>query len=221
VEKNIQVLGLEGEPKVDEIIRGIAPHLKGIAAALREKAEGTGEGTRQANDQGVPCATRISDFADKCCKVPLSSKDNSGYKDLITAFVRLGLGEMLAAVMRHVDAAYIGISEGMFDVGKTILLKRDKLVHQSKSAQGKSSGGKANKRPDYKCTLRSTLMNMCRAASGWEERASLRASFAPWRTLLRREKIPTCWILGESVRSRERHGQSKGRKKEKKRTQTR
>ena len=172
VEKNYQVLGLEGEPKIDEIIRGIAPHLKGIAAALREKAEGTGEGTRQAHDQGVTCSTRISDFADMCCKVPLSSKDNSGYKDLITAFVRLGLGEMLAAVMRHVDAAYIGISEGMFDVGTNILRARDKLVHQSKSAQGKSSGGKANKRPDYKCTLRSTLMNMCRAASGWEERAS-------------------------------------------------
>ena len=171
-ERNFQVVGLEGEPKIDEFIRGIAPALQGIATALREKAEGTGEGTHQANDQDVTCPTRISDLAELCCKAHLRSKENSGYKDLITGFVRVGLGEMLAAVMRHVDAAYIGISKGMFDVGTNILRARDKLVHQSKSAQGKPRGGKANKRPDIKCTVRSTLMNMCKAAAGWEERAS-------------------------------------------------
>jgi hypothetical protein len=176
-EEIFQVVGLEGEPKIDEFIRGSAPTLQVIATALREKAEGTGEGTRQANDPGrtlVRAHARqmtlvghfrnpgrtcdISELADMCCNVFLLVKDNSGYKDLITAFVRLGLGEMLAAVMRQVDAAYIGISEGMFDVGegivrtrdKLVSRARDKLVHQSKSAQGKSRGGTANKRPDYK-----------------------------------------------------------------------
>ena len=169
-EEPCRVVGLEGEPKIDEFIHSFAPSLQGIANHLRSQAEDTGGGgTRQAND---PFPTRISELADQCCAVLLSAKDTSGYKDLITAFVRLGLGEMLAAVMRQVDAAYIGISQHMFDKGKEVLKKRDELVFRSNSAQGKARGAKANKRPNIQCTLRSTLTHMCKVARDPDDRAS-------------------------------------------------
>ena len=73
-EEIFQVVGLEGEPLIDEFIKGITPTFQGMTTALRQKAEGTGEGTRQAND---PRPTRIAQLAFMYCNVLLSGKDTS------------------------------------------------------------------------------------------------------------------------------------------------
>jgi hypothetical protein len=49
------------------------------------------------------------------------------------AFVRLGLGELLTAVLWQEDVEYIGCEQKMFDEGMKCLDVRDKLVHKSKS----------------------------------------------------------------------------------------
>jgi hypothetical protein len=154
----------------EEILRG--PSFGQLVAALAAEAQrhNAKEGTSQPSDPDP--TSRIAKLADMCCKVHLSAKDTSGYKDLITAFVRLGLGEMLAAVMRKVGAAYIGISQDMFNTGIKVLDERDKLVHATKSAGRKSRGTGKNRRAEVHCTLRSTLMNMCKGAKNWDCRAS-------------------------------------------------
>ena len=125
------MVGLEGNSQIGGHMKKMFTDLQEIATVMRSQAQGIGEGTHQAND---PSPARIAQLAGMCCKVHLSGKDTSGYKDLITGFVRLGLGEMLAAVMRQVDYAYIGCSKRTYEDDITVLDEWDKLVHKSKSA---------------------------------------------------------------------------------------
>ena len=168
-EEMCQVVGLEGNQDIGSSMKQMSTYLLDLATKIRRQAQDIRLGTQQANDASPE---RIATLVEECCGVPLNGKDTSGYKDLLTGFVRAGLGEMFAAVMRKVGAADIGISQAMFDKGIEVLNERDRLVHRTNSATCKSKGAKKNKRPGIHCTWRSSLMNMCKSAQDWESRAS-------------------------------------------------
>ena len=143
-----QVLGAQGKPKMDALI---SQHFKGlmqIAECVRTDAE---EGSSKEID-----LTSIPNLVKHCSKTDLclpNSKTTSGFKDMHVVIVRLGLGELLAAVVRQEDAGYIGCEQKMFEEGIKCLDVWDKLVHKSKSARSYSRGQGEKCRPNVQAIV--------------------------------------------------------------------
>ena len=77
---------------MDALLQQNLPGLKQMTTLIRSRSNVTVEGTSQPNDPDP--TSRIEELFRMCDKVKLSSKQTSGFKDLITTFV-----EMLVAVM--------------------------------------------------------------------------------------------------------------------------
>lgn len=164
-----QLVGMEGNPEIEARISKTFNDLLFFAESVREKKDEEGS-SKQCN------RTEIANLVKECSKtllcVPTSKKSTSGFKDMHVAFVRLGLGELLAAVLRQEDAEYIGCEKKMFDEGMKCLDVRDKLVHKSKSARSYSRGAGEKSRPNVQSIVSTVLLKMCKSAGGWGCRAS-------------------------------------------------
>ena len=163
-----QLVGMEGNPEIEARISKNFNELMFFAESVREKKDEEGSSKQ--------CHTKIANLVTECNKtwlcVPASKKSTAGFKDMHIAFVRLGLGELLAAVLRQVDAKYIGCDQKMFDEGLKCLEVRDKLVHKSKSARSYSRGAGEKSRPNVQSIVSTVLLKMCKSAGGWRCRAS-------------------------------------------------
>jgi len=166
--KTCQLVGMEGNPEIEARISKIFNDLLFFAESVREKKDEEGS-SKQCH------RTDIAHLVKECNRTlcdPTSKKSTSGFKDMHTAFVRLGLGELLAAVLRQEDAKYIGCEQKMFDEGIKCLDVRDKLVDKSKSARSYSRGAGEKSRPNVQSILSTVLLKMCKSAGGWGCRAS-------------------------------------------------
>jgi len=115
--KTCQLLGMEGNAEVEARISRAFNDLVFFAECVREKKD---EEKKDEEGSSKQChRTDIGNLVKECNKTSLcdavSKKSTSGFKDMHAAFVRLGLGESLAAVLRQEDAEYIGCEQKMFD----------------------------------------------------------------------------------------------------------
>jgi len=171
--KTCQLLGMEGNAEVEARISRAFNDLVFFAECVREKKD---EEKKDEEGSSKQChRTDIGNLVKECNKTSLcdavSKKSTSGFKDMHAAFVRLGLGELLAAVLRQEDAEYMGCEQKMFDEGMKCLDVRDKLVHKSKSARSYSRGAGEKRRPNVLSIVSTVLLKMCKSAGGWGCRA--------------------------------------------------
>ena len=171
-DETCSLVGVQSNPNIKRILTEIGNSLQELADEVQ------GRGAQRHDAVSNVEKTDLDKEIDRlvctdCYRVPMQTKRTSSYKNLLTTFVRLFVGEILAATLKQVDAGYVGCNDELFAEGLKVLSRRDPLVSTSKAAASASRGAsKKTKRINSLDVLRSILTMTCKKAPGWQCKAA-------------------------------------------------